>query len=308
MKASLARSSEVRFIAFPGIDWMSHYVDPAGPGAIEGYRIVDRAVGEAAERLRRSGAYEDTLMVVCSDHGHHPVHTHWDIGPELERHWGIVTAYHSGKVWRRDPDAVSCVSGNGMAHLYFAAGRWDEETTRDELDAAHPGLCEWLLREPAIDLLVTRAREGGLLVESRRGRARLAERDGGVEYAPLDGDPFGFGELPERMSSEEALGHTLDSGYPDGLVQLAQLFRSHRSGDLVVSATPGFDLRERYENPEHLSSHGALYRQHMLVPLALSAPLEEVPMRTVDVFSVALGWLGREQPHGVDGVSRLVPR
>jgi Type I phosphodiesterase / nucleotide pyrophosphatase len=308
MRASLSRTSELRFIAFPGIDWMSHYVDPAGPGAIEGYRIVDRAVGDAAERLRGSGAYEDTLIVICSDHGHHPVHTHWDIGPELERQWGIACAYHSGKVWRRSPEAVSCVSGNGMAHLYFGAGGWRRESTRDELDAAHPGLLDWLLREPAIDLVVTRAREGGLLVESRRARAKLAEREGGVEYEPLDGDPFGFAELPARMDAQEALARTLETGYPDGLVQLAQLFRSPRTGDLVVSATPGFDLRERYENPEHLSSHGALYRQHMLVPLALSEPLQEGPVRTVDVFNTTLEWLGREQPEGVDGVSRLMPR
>jgi hypothetical protein len=45
----------------------------------------------------------------------------------------------------------------------------------------------------------------------------------------------------------------------------------------------------------------------MLVPLALSVPLEAGPMRTVDVFSTTLEHLGREVPGGVDGVSRLAP-
>jgi hypothetical protein len=292
MYASLARESDFTFVAFPGIDWMSHYVDPFGTGAMNAYRIVDRAVGDAAERLRRDGRYDDTLIAIVSDHGHEPVHTHFDVGPELERHWGLVTAYHSGKVWRRSPQAVSCVSGNGMAHLYFLG------------DPDFAGIHRWLLHEPAVDLLVTRE-DGVLLVESRRGRARLAERDGEIEYRPLERDPFGFAELPERMSFGDALARTIDTSYPDGLMQLAQLFRSPRSGDLVISATPGFDLRYRYENPEHLSAHGALFREHMLVPFAASAPVAEGPMRTADVFATVLEWLGRPLPAGVDGVSRL---
>jgi arylsulfatase A-like enzyme len=294
MLAALRRLSELRFVVFPGIDWMSHYVDPAGEGALERYRAVDRAVGKAAEELRRQGLYEDTLLVVCSDHGHHPVHTHFDLAPELERHWGLVTAYHSGKVWRRSPEAVVCVSGNGMSHVYFRGG----EVPREVVD--------WLLLEPAVDVVATRDGDG-LLVESRRGRATLAERDGGVEYRLLEGDPFGFAELPERMTHEEALERTFETGYPDGLLQLVQLLRAPRCGDLIVSARPGYDLRYLYESPEHRSSHGALYREHMMVPLALSTPLEDGPMRTADVFATVLDWLGRERPAGVDGVSRLAP-
>jgi hypothetical protein len=292
MERALGIRSEFRFVVFPGIDWSSHYVDLDGELAMEAYRTVDRAVGAAAERLRRDGAYEDTLIVVCSDHGHHPVHTHFDLAPELERHWGITIAYHSGRVWRRSPAAVVCVSGNGMSHVYFRGG----EVPREVVD--------WLLLEPAVDVLATRDGDG-LRVESRRGRALLAERDGKVEYRPLEGDPFGFAAVPERMTHEEALERTFETAYPDALVQLVQLLRSPRTGDLIVSATPGFDLRFRYESPEHRSSHGALYRQHMLVPLALSAPLDARPMRTADVFATVLDWLGRDPPAGIDGVSRL---
>ena len=304
--ASASMPSEFRFVAFPGIDWFSHYVDPDGEGAIGCYRLIDRAVGDAARELRRLGTYDDTLIVVCSDHGHTPVHTHYDLPVRLEEDLGLGVAYHSRGVFKRDPDAVACVSGNGMAHVYLCGADWRAPPpSRSEIDRHHPGVRDALLAEPGIDLVITGDGDGGAWVESRRGAARLAEVGGGVEYRPAGPDPFGWDALPERMSFEDALRHSFDTGHPDALVQIAQLWRSRRSGELVVSAMPGWDLRERYEHPEHLSSHGALHAGHMHVPVAASVPLAEGPMRTADIFATVLGHLGREVPAGVDGVSRL---
>ena len=298
--------SEAGFVAFPGIDWFSHYVDPEGEGVMSCYRTIDRAVGQAAAELRRRGAYDDTLIVVCSDHGHTPVHTHYDLPVRLEEDFGIRTAYHSRAVFKRDPEAVACVSGNGMCQVYLRGGGWSgPPPSREQIDHLHPGLREGLLAEPGVDLVITGDGSGGSWIESRRGTAHLAERDGGLHCRPEGGDPFGWPECPGEMSWEEALELTFDTGHPDALAQIAQLFRSRRSGDLVVSAAPGWDLRERYEHPEHHSSHGALHAGHMLVPVAASAPLAEGPMRTADVFSTVLDWLGRDLPPGVDGVSRL---
>jgi hypothetical protein len=300
--------SELRFVAFPGIDWFSHYVDPGGDEALECYRRIDRAVGEAAAALRRAGTYDETLIVVCSDHGHTRVHTHYDLPVRLERDFGLRAAYHSRAVLKRDPDAIACVSGNGMCQVYLRGEDWrSPPPPRSEIDRHHPDLREGLLAEPAIDLLITRARDGqGLWIESRRGRARLDELADGVAYRVESGDPFGWEQLPERMSWEEALTASFGTGHPDALVQIAQLFRSRRAGDLVVSAAPGYDLRERYEHPEHLSSHGALQADHMIVPLASSVPLADGPMRTADIFPTVLRHLCRNVPDGIDGISRLV--
>jgi type I phosphodiesterase/nucleotide pyrophosphatase len=306
MSQSLSISSEFRFIAFPGIDWNSHYISPEGPETEEAFRVVDRAVGDAAAALQRTGAYEETLILICSDHGHHPVHTHYDLPVRLERDFGMRVGYHSWPVFRRRPEAVCCVSGNGMAHTYLRAGDWKTPPDRGQIDAAHPGLRDGLLAEPAVDLLITRGEgERSFWVESRRGRARAEELPEGLAYRTEEGDPFGWEGMPERLSWEEALRLTFDTPYPDAIVQIAQLFRSTRSGDLIVSATPGYDLRERFERPEHFSSHGSLDRSHMLVPLAASAPLTEGPMRTADAFPTVLEYLGRDAPAGIDGVSRL---
>ena len=308
--AVVERAPEFAFVVFPGIDWQSHYVDAEGPGALASYHLVDRAVGEAAEQLRERGDYDDTLIVVCSDHGHSAVEEHYDLPVRLEEDLGLRTAYHSTPALTvRDPEAVACVSGNGMCQVYLRGGRgWRVPPTRDEVAALYPGLIDTLLAEPATDVVITRAREGGwLTVESRAGVARVREADGGgVEYERTSGgDPLGLPELPRAMTADEALRATFDTDHPDGLVQIAQLYRSRRAGDVTVSALPGYDLRERYERPEHLSAHGSLHTAHMTTPLAVSAPIADGPLRTADVFPTVLDWLGRPAPAGIDGVSRL---
>jgi hypothetical protein len=271
-----------RFVVMPGIDWNSHYDDPFGEGAYEAYRRVDRTIGEVARKLERLGRYDDTLLAVVSDHGHEPVREHFDLGPRMAKDLDLKVA----------PDALCAVSGNAMAHLY--------------LNTAVPELTEWLLSEPAVDIVASREPNGSVLVESLRGRARMAEAAGGLTYEPLDRDPFGYPELPTELDFETALTATADTQHPDGILQLAQIFRSARSGDVVVSAAPGYDLREQFERPEHRSSHGALHAAHMNVPLAISSQLEAGPVRTADIFSIVLEHLGIEEPAGVDGRSRLI--
>jgi hypothetical protein len=179
-----------------------------------------------------------------------------------------------------------------MAHLY--------------LKRAMTELTDWLLEAPAVDIVGTRQPDGRVRVDSRRGSAILGESEGTITYELLTTDPFGYATIPNELDHESALQITAASGHPDGLLQLAQIFRSARTGDVVVSATPGYDLRERFERPEHRSSHGALHVAHMSVPLAVSSPIEGGPARTADVFSMVLEHLGIDEPAGVDGRSRLL--
>jgi hypothetical protein len=230
--------------------------------------------------------------VVC-DHGHEPVKEHFDLGPRIAKELGAKTAYHSSRAWRFNPEVICAVSGNAMAHLY--------------LKKPMPELTDWLLTKPAIDIVATREPESNKIrVDSRRGSAMLSEKAGRIKYKLLTTDPFGYATIPKKLDHETALQITAATGHPDGLLQLAQIFRSGRTGDVVVSATPGFDLRDRFERPEHRSSHGALHVAHMSVPLAISSPVEGGPVRTADVFSMVLEHLGIATPAGVDGRSRLL--
>ncbi|HEY7899334.1 MAG TPA: hypothetical protein VIC03_13060, partial [Gemmatimonadaceae bacterium] len=78
----------------------------------------------------------------------------------------------------------------------------------------------------------------------------------------------------------------------DALVQIARLCACSRSGDIILSAAPEWDFRAHYEPIRHVSSHGALHRQHMLVPLITNRPLAGTPRRTVDVMTSTCAALG----------------
>ena len=86
-------------------------------------------------------------------------------------------------------------------------------------------------------------------------------------------------------------------------MQIAHLIASPRSGDIILSAARDWDYRARYEPIPHVSSHGALHREHMLVPLLLNRPAVGIPRRTVDVMPSALTALGITVPKTLDGIS-----
>ena len=123
---------------------------------------------------------------------------------------------------------------------------------------------------------------------------------GRYSYRTVDGDPLEAGEF-ENICAEEVLERTAGGSYPDAPVQLLALCSTPRCGDILISATPGWDLRDRYEPLAHVSTHGSLHRDHMLAPLILSRPAAGRPVRAVDLFPSALRALGAALPPGLDG-------
>jgi hypothetical protein len=129
------------------------------------------------------------------------------------------------------------------------------------------------------------------------------ERDR-ISYRPATGDPLGIGSQHD-LDDKAAYDVCLASDYPDALVQIARLCDSPRSGEIILSASRNWDFRAKYEPIPHFSSHGALHREHMLVPLLTSKPVARTPRRTVDVMPSALTALALPVPMGLDGKSFL---
>lgn len=121
-------------------------------------------------------------------------------------------------------------------------------------------------------------------------------------YSHRSGNPLGVDELA-RVSSDEAHALTMESDYPDGVVQIAHLAACDRSGDIILSAARDWDFRARYEPIPHVSSHGALHRDHMTVPLLVNRPTKSAPLRTIDTMPSALSALGLATPPRVCGRS-----
>ena len=293
------------FTVFPSIDEFSHIAHPHHPSTIEAYKKFDQSMGKLVDRLKKLGKWDDTLFWIFSDHGLTATHTHFCCNGFLEKR-GFDPLYFPTIYPYRNKNAANMMSGNGMTHLYFKNREsWKGVTTRKMLEALDPSLTRDLLDEKAVALVLCRNTEGGVDVLSQQGEAKILKSNGTLHYEVTQrADPFGFGSLPKVMDAETALQQTWNSPFPDAIWQIAKLFEAPRTGDVVLSAHNGFDLRDKYEIPEHKGSHGSLARDHMWVPLMVNAPMKADVMRTVDVFPTTLQLLGHAIPAGIDGVVR----
>jgi len=117
--------------------------------------------------------------------------------------------------------------------------------------------------------------------------------------------------IPWGWGGHELAGHELGllqltvQEHDHAIAQIVHLATAPRSGEIILSASRDWDFRARYEPIAHISSHGALHREHMLVPLLVNQAVKRQPRRTVDVMPSALAALGLPVPPGLDGESFL---
>ena len=298
---SLKEYPDFIYAVFLGIDTYSHLNHPFHKKVINSYRRIDEMIGLLAKNLESEGRLEETLIIVASDHGLTQTHSHFD-SLEFMNHQGYKTFYYPN-VFKHftDADAASLISGNAMANIYVKSkDGWGRKSTFEELE----GLVDNFIERPEVDIVAGLDHKGRSRIKSTMGEAvTWLDKDGNINYQKIKGDPFNYNGMPKKMSSEEALAHSFNTEYPDALLQIIQLLESPRTGDLILSAGPGYDLRAKHENPEHRSSHGALFRDHMLVPLVMNAKVNKEFIRTVDIFPTILSFLGQPIPNNIDGIS-----
>lgn len=294
------RSSRVTyaFAAFMGVDKLSHQQGHASRNVLDALRIVDATVAALRED---AGENADARIWVTSDHGHSPVSHHEDL-ERLIASYGFRVMAHPW-VYTLRPDVAVMVSGNAMAHVYVDLER-RERPFRSGISARFASLAEQLLQRESVDLVMLPRDAARCEVWSRtRGRATVALKDDRFSYRRDSGDPLRVGADLLDVSATEAHEATRTTDYPDSVVQINRLSASARSGDIILSANRNWDFRARYEPIPHVSSHGALHREHMTVPLLLDRPPSKTPRRTTDVFPSALHALGVPLPAHLDGQS-----
>jgi type I phosphodiesterase/nucleotide pyrophosphatase len=292
------------FAQFPAVDGYTHQSGHDSAKVHRALRRVDATVGELRSRLQQRGELGNTLILLVSDHGASPVHTHLDLADWFRGH-GIPTLAHP-VIWERNPRAAVMVAGNGSAMVYAEPTqsrryRWPLERLRDPQSfGGAVDLVAALLAEPAVAVLAAESEAGGIWVGSAGGSALLRARGDRIAYEPSSGDPLRLGGAWSG-SSRAWLERSWNSPYPDAPYHLLDQFRSRRSGDLLVIAHEGYDFRGRFEVPEHREGHGSLIRAHMQTPVWSSVPLPKPPLRTADLFPSMLHWLGVPIPGPLDG-------
>jgi hypothetical protein len=283
------------FAQFPAVDGYTHQSTPDGPKVLRALGKVDRTVGRLRDALQRRGELDDTLIVLVSDHGAAPVHTHLDLADWM-RGQGVPTLAHP-VVWARAPRAAVMVAGNGSAMIYARPdvprdARWPlDRLRRPEAFGTPHDVIASLVSEPAVAFVAAEAGEGRIRVADARGEADVWRAGDRIAYRPRGADPLALGGALE-LDADAWLARTWDAPYPDAPFHLLDQFDASRTGDLVVVAREGFDFRRRFEIPKHRSGHGSLVRSHMQTPLWASVPVPSRALRTVDVFPMLLEWLG----------------
>ena len=291
------------FAALTGIDKASHAQGHQSERVLEAVRIVDDTVAALRADLEQRGMWKQTRLWITSDHGHSRVRHHEDLARVIASAGGGHRIIAHPWVYRLNADVAVMVSGNAMAHVYVDL----EQRSRPFLR----GMSEWarelgeeLVRRESVDLVLVPMDQRRCQVWSRtRGRA-VVERSGRrYSYMMDDGDPLRLGLNLHDLDAATAHEATLHTDYPDSLVQIATITAAERAGDIILSASRDWDFRARFEPIPHVSSHGALHRDHMMVPLLLDRPPARTPRRTTDVMPSALCALGLPVPRGLDGES-----
>lgn len=278
------RQEKPRFVfaAFTSGDKSAHRGGERAPGVMRSLKLVDRVVRDIRSDAERDGRWNTLQLCVVSDHGHSAVHSHLDLAAEL-RVRGVKVRSHPWTLPDQSEAAVM-VSGNSMAHVYLGL----DDRSRQRWTALHQrwraGM-DWLWTHPAVDLLAAQTSANAVAVWKQGQHGEVSSTSRGFSYRHVDGDPLGI-ESFDDLCDDAVHERTLATDYPDSVAQLARLVLAPRSGDLVISATPGWDLRRRYEPIDHVSSHGALHAAHMLVPLVGSRRSQIPSRRTTDVFTM----------------------
>jgi hypothetical protein len=286
------------FAALTGVDKVSHAKGQSSPMIMDALRIVDDAAAQIRDDAERANRWADMSLWVVSDHGHSRVTHHDDLAGVIDA-IGHRTISHPWVVGLSAEVAVM-VSGNAMAHLYLDVRSRGRPSVSE---GRYASLLNALLIRPSVDLALVPSGDRVSIRSAARGSA-VTWSDGLVySYRCETGDPLGIGRDLAGVSSDVAYDATIDTDYPDSVVQIVHLALSPRSGEIILSAARDWDFRARYEPITHVSSHGALHREHMLVPLLLNRPARGHPRRTVDVMPSALAALGHAIPAGLDGTS-----
>jgi hypothetical protein len=291
---------EFTFAAMVGVDKTSHSVGQPSELTDEALRIVDETAARIRADAEADGRWDDMHLWVTSDHGHSPVTAHEDLAGIIAE-WGYRTLAHPW-IYKVRPEVAVMVSGNAMAHIYVDL-RARDRAYWPNLSSRYHQLADRLLERESVDLMIL-PMTNGALIRSSRGDAEVTVHDGRrLSYLRTSGDPLGLGTDVRATCPDAAYEMSAGTDYPDSLAQVTTIATSARSGEIILSASRGWDYRSKYEPIPHVSSHGALHAEHMMVPLLTSRRYAGTPRRTTDVMPSALRALGREIPPGLDGAS-----
>jgi len=296
MVGQIARKSqrwpELLFAYFPATDEIGHRWGPNAQRYRESLVNVDEQIGRICKALEHNHLLKTTCLLLITDHGmvDCPAPNTLDLVEFLRENFDFKIAL-KGPNWKkkysdraqycRRFNAVFMEGGGRRANFYLKNGSdWSKMATPEQIRP----VADALVALPGVDIVAYRKNKGVIvLTNAGRGRidCQLDIRRRSVDeklyrYQVIDGkDPLGYdshsraGILLDGTfhKGREWLEQTVQTEYPDLPVQMLEMFRSHRAGDLVIFAAPGWDF-----DPHNVGGHGGVSAEEMLIPMVMAGP------------------------------------
>jgi predicted AlkP superfamily pyrophosphatase or phosphodiesterase len=229
--------------SLPDNDTHSHRAGPEGQ--VRSIAEADRALERIMHVAGGVDAFlEGHAVIVMSDHSQ----------TKVEASANLSEAFSSSRVLTpADPapaEAELAVCPAARSAMVYVL----DESRRDELV---PSTLEVLAEVDGVDLLVTRMNGEAVVRSPERGELSFAP---GGDVADRRGRSWSVAGEPGALALDVGDGRVASDVYPDALGRLWSALECPHSGDVLVSASPGFEFVD-WGGADHVGggSHGSLH-------------------------------------------------
>jgi hypothetical protein len=267
--------------SLPDNDTYSHKVGPEGQ--VRSIAEADRALERIMHVAGGPEAFlEEHAVIVMSDHSQTTI----EHGINLAEVLADARVLAPSDVAPAEAELAACPSARSAMVYALDDGRRDELVRR---------AAATLLEADGIELVVTRD-DGQAVVRSERGELRFSPGD---DFSDLRGRRWALTGDESVLYLDTGAGGVVSDTYPDALGRLWSALRCPHSGDVLVSASPGYEFVD-WGGADHVGggSHGSLHRddsEGVLLLCGLEPPerdqwsLADVTPLVLEHFGVPLG-------------------
>ena len=325
----------VQWITFTSLDGY-HHIYGDGPLYPQLLRHIDSLIGAYRRHAKALGMDHNRVYAVLSDHGMVQVDHNLDLWEHLTRHGVKARPDKALRLFSRaldtpldqyaGDDAIVAVNGNTLAYVYLpmpkhrGSTRWKKRPSIESLRgfALRTGdqidLVATILALKGVELVIARSSQGrSVEIHSSRGHAVVRHDPRGYSYRATSGDPLHYDRCPPAAelldgkphSPQAWLSATQTCEYPYGAVRVHTLAMHPDAGDLIVTASAGYDFGHDYEFVVggYRGGHGGLRADQLRVPYVLCGPgiarrKRISTARAEDVGATLLAALGFDPPSG----------
>jgi predicted AlkP superfamily pyrophosphatase or phosphodiesterase len=293
------------FAYFPAVDHIGHQYGACSKQYEEAFINFDAQIGRICRGLEKNHLLEEYYLILLSDHGHEfcKRETRWMPDEFFEDNLNLSIIderfIKNGEpvVWQNylKKYRIAVVTGGPrIAHIFLRCGEyWDEEPTFDQVEhflrdfapkaftlCKNKNLSECLADQPAVAMVAMKEKANIIRIITHTGSARIIRQLNGngtkeYLYQPIQHDPLNYRSHKSTAGmvatgyycQDDWLQASCDSGFPDFVPQICEVFDSDRAGQIMLFAASGWAFSKR-----DFGGHGSVIPSDMNVTFAFAGP------------------------------------